>query len=76
MACRDFEWDGYLIVILSPIFTSRDAFAIVSFTLTQFRLHASVDNDLVLKFRVAHKKRSKANFILNIIRMINFSWIA
>jgi hypothetical protein len=27
--------------------------------LTQFRLHASVDNDLVLKFRVAHKKRSK-----------------
>jgi hypothetical protein len=58
MACRDFEWDGYLIVILSPIFTSREAFATELFTLIQFRLHASVDSDLVLKLRVAHKKRS------------------
>ena len=59
MTAKDFEWDGCLIVIISSIFTSLDAFAIVSFTLTQFRLHASVDNDLVFKFRVAHKKRSK-----------------
>ena len=64
MTLKDFEWDGCLIIITSSIFTSRDAFAIVSFTLIQFRLHASVDNDLVLKFRVAHKKRSRRTLSL------------
>ena len=64
MTAKDFECDGCLIVIISSIFTSRDAFATVSFTLIQFRLHASVDNDLVLKFRVAHKKRSRRTFSL------------
>jgi len=49
MTLRDFEWDGCLIVIMSPIFTSREALATLLFTLIQFRLHASVDSDLVLK---------------------------